>query len=92
MPFVALQGRPLQSATIGYAITPNPVRPQKNASLKNGRECTSRLLHEPAFPPSLAKRLYEVLYQMGDYFTTYFLPFLMSTPLAFLPTRWPERL
>ena len=26
MPFVALQGRPLQSATIGYAITPNPVR------------------------------------------------------------------
>ena len=27
MPFVALQGRPLQSATIGYAITPNPVRP-----------------------------------------------------------------
>ena len=29
MPFVALQGRPLQSATIGYAITPNPVRPTK---------------------------------------------------------------
>ena len=29
MPFVALQGRPLQSATIGYAITPNPVRPLK---------------------------------------------------------------
>ena len=29
MPFVALQGRPLQSATIGYAITPNPVRPKK---------------------------------------------------------------
>ncbi|MCI5930894.1 MAG: hypothetical protein MRZ70_06135, partial [Prevotella sp.] len=29
MPFVALQGRPLQSATIGYAITPNPVRPFK---------------------------------------------------------------
>ena len=28
MPFVALQGRPLQSATIGYAITPNPVRPK----------------------------------------------------------------
>ena len=27
MPFVALQGRSLQSATIGYAITPNPVRP-----------------------------------------------------------------
>ena len=27
MPFVALQGRPQQSATIGYAITPNPVRP-----------------------------------------------------------------
>ena len=27
MPFVALQGRPLQSATIGYAITSNPVRP-----------------------------------------------------------------
>ena len=27
MPFVALQGRPLQSATIEYAITPNPVRP-----------------------------------------------------------------
>ena len=27
MPFVALQGRPLQSATIGYAITPNPIRP-----------------------------------------------------------------
>ena len=26
MPFVAWQGRPLQSATIGYAITPNPVR------------------------------------------------------------------
>ena len=29
MPFVALQGRPLQSATIGYAITPNSVRPLK---------------------------------------------------------------
>ena len=28
MPFVALQGRPLQSATIGYAITPNPIRPK----------------------------------------------------------------
>ena len=28
MPFVALQGWPLQSATIGYAITPNPVRPK----------------------------------------------------------------
>ena len=27
MSFVALQGRSLQSATIGYAITPNPVRP-----------------------------------------------------------------
>ena len=27
MPFVPLQGRPLQSATIGYAITPNPIRP-----------------------------------------------------------------
>ena len=27
MPFVALQGRPMQSATIGYAITPNPIRP-----------------------------------------------------------------
>ena len=27
IPFVALQGRPLQSATIGYAITSNPVRP-----------------------------------------------------------------
>ena len=34
MPFVALQGRPLQSATIGYAITPNPVRP-KIKSKKN---------------------------------------------------------
>ena len=29
MPFIALQGWPLQSATIGYAITPNPVRPFK---------------------------------------------------------------
>ena len=29
MPFVALQGRPLQSATIGYAITPNSVRALK---------------------------------------------------------------
>ena len=28
MPFVALQGWPLQSATIGYAITPNPIRPK----------------------------------------------------------------
>ena len=32
MPFVALQGRPLQSATIGYAITPNPIRPTKSAT------------------------------------------------------------
>ena len=33
MPFVALQGRSLQSATIGYAITPNPVRPKNYFSV-----------------------------------------------------------
>ena len=43
-------------------------------------------------PPFLAKRLEKVYMCAGDYFTTYFLPFLMSTPLAFLPTRWPARL
>ena len=37
MPFVALQGRPLQSATIGYAITPNPVRPFFNAFAQKSR-------------------------------------------------------
>ena len=35
MPFVALQGRPLQSATIEYAITPNPVRPLNRNSAKH---------------------------------------------------------
>ena len=33
MPFVALQGWSLQSATIGYAITPNPVRPCFNSHI-----------------------------------------------------------